>query len=111
MSGFKPADRYSNLVPGCCDTAATFSLAKWSVFLGCFFGALFGEEFPQDGGALLLAYAGGDGAVVVEPLVLQEVHRATGGSALGVGRAKHHAVESAMNDRTGAHRARLLGGV
>ncbi|MEO1862154.1 MAG: hypothetical protein ABGY13_03655, partial [Verrucomicrobiia bacterium] len=64
MSGFKPADRYSNLVPGCCDTAATFSLAKRLISFGGFFGALLREEFPQNGGALLLADAGGDGAVV-----------------------------------------------
>ena len=78
---------------------------------GGFFGALLREKLAQDGGALLLAYARGDGAVVVEPLVLQEVHRATGGSAFGVRRAEHHAVESAMNDCPGAHWARFFCGV
>ena len=78
---------------------------------GGFFGALLGEELAQDGGALLLADTGGDGAMVVEPFVLQQIHRTTGGSAFGVGRAEHHAVESAMNDCPGAHWARFFCGV
>ena len=86
-------------------------MTRRSVFLGGFFGAFLGEELAQDGGALLLAHAGGDGAVVVEPLVLQQVHRAAGGSAFGVGRAEHHPVEPAMHHRPGAHRARLFCGV
>ena len=45
-------------------------LARRSVFLGGFLGALLGEEFAQDGGALFLTDTCGDGAVVVEAVVL-----------------------------------------
>ncbi len=45
-------------------------LARRSVFLGGFLGALLGEEFAQDGGTLFLTDTGGDGAVVVEAVVL-----------------------------------------
>ena len=92
-----------------CHTITTIRLAKRSVSLGGFFGALLREEFPQDGGALLLANTGGDGAVVVEPLVLQQVHCAAGGSALGVRCAEYHPVKSAMHHCPGTHRTRLLG--
>ena len=47
--------------------------------------------------------------MVIETFVLQQVHRAAAGSALGVGRAEDDAVEPAMHHRPGTHRARLLG--
>ena len=46
--------------------------------------------------------------MVVKTLVLEQVHRAAGRTALGVGRAEDHAVESAVDDGPGAHRARFL---
>ena len=91
------------------DDRINILLAKRSVSLGGFLGALLREEFPQDGGALLLANTGCDGAVVVEPLVLQKVHCAAGGSALGVRCAEYHPVKSAIHHCPGTHRTRLLG--